>query len=109
MPILRYGQKQAGINGSGFTRVRHNPHSAANTLVAGGKTFHPFEDRYLTIPEMKALCGFPADYKFLTYDDARVRLGNSVMPPMAQAIGRQIADYLNLLNTDEVNPNIILS
>lgn len=52
--------------------------------------FHPDEPRYITVEEAKILQGFPPWFRV---DDYRI-VGNSVPPPMAEAVGRHVAALL---------------
>ena len=45
------------------------------------------------IDDVKVLCGFPRDYKLIKPETAQwARLGNAVMPPVMEAIARQIRE-----------------
>lgn len=51
--------------------------------------------RKFTIDEVKRLCSFPDDYKMAgAYNHQWARMGNSVPPLMAQAIGEAVRDVL---------------
>jgi DNA (cytosine-5)-methyltransferase 1 len=51
--------------------------------------------RRLTIPEVRRLCSFPDDYELVgTYEQRWARLGNSVPPLMARAVGAAVAEAL---------------
>lgn len=53
------------------------------------------ERRKLTIPEVRALCGFPDDFTVEgDYAEQWARFGNSVPPPMARAVGAALAPLL---------------
>lgn len=53
------------------------------------------ERRKLTIPEVRALCGFPDDFTVEgDYADRWARFGNSVCPPVARAVGEAVAGAL---------------
>lgn len=80
----------------------------SNTLRCGEIFYHPTEDRYLTPREYMRLHGYPDDY--LLKGPIRSRTGtvknldqhrqvaNSVPPPLAKAIGLQIARFLDEQN-----------
>ena len=54
---------------------------------AGACVMHPFEDRHMSIGELKDICSFPQDYKLLgSYRDKCERLGRSVPPNMMKNI-----------------------
>ncbi|MGH3088000.1 MAG: DNA cytosine methyltransferase [Rubrobacteraceae bacterium] len=81
-----------------FLRVaRHKP---ANTLRGGEIFFHPTEDRYLTPREYMRIHGYPDDYLLkgpirgrsgsYRYLDQHRQIANSVPPPVARVIAREI-------------------
>ncbi len=85
--------------GPGHCHQRVNGQRASRTITAAGSdtgwnndALHPDEDRALSIPEIKRLCGYPDDF-FIegSYKDRRARLGNSVPPPMAKAIAEHVS------------------
>lgn len=72
------------------------------TITAGFDSFtrgrygHPKADRALTPREAARLQGFPDNYVFEGNRwDVRLQIGNAVPPPLAAAIGRQIAKALS--------------
>jgi DNA (cytosine-5)-methyltransferase 1 len=80
----------------------------ANTLRCGEIFYHPLEDRYLTPREYMRIHGYPDDYKLIgpirsrsgsvrNLDQHRL-VANSVPPPVAHALARQISLYLDEQN-----------
>jgi len=77
----------------------------ANTLRCGEIFYHPTEDRYLTPREYMRIHGYPDEYRL--FGPIRSRTGtvrdldqhrqvaNSVPPPVANALARQIFTYLH--------------
>lgn len=76
----------------------------ANTLRCGEIFFHPIEDRYLTPREYMRIHGYPDDYilkgpirgrsgRVAKLDQYR-QVANSVPPPVAEAIAREIRRFL---------------
>lgn len=64
--------------------------NSTNTIRSGTS-----EPRKFTIGEIRRLCGFPDDYQLTgRYPEQWARLGNSVPPPMARAVGTALADLL---------------
>ena len=52
---------------------------------------HPDEDRFLGVEELKRVCGFPATFELVgSYEEQWARLGNSVPPPLMEAIARHV-------------------
>lgn len=75
----------------------------APTITAGFDSFtrgrygHPIRNRPLTPREAARLQGYPDDYAFYgTRADIRHQIGNSVPPPLAQAIGLEIMRSLRI-------------
>lgn len=77
----------------------------SNTLRCGEIFFHPTENRYLTPRECMRIHGYPDNY-FLKGPirsrtgtvrnlDQHRQIANSVPPPLAEIIGKQIMRYLN--------------
>jgi DNA (cytosine-5)-methyltransferase 1 len=69
------------------------------TVTAAGRPFRvgvvSGEPREFTIDEVKALCSFPADFELRgPIAEQHKRLGNSVPPLMARAIGRTLREML---------------
>lgn len=56
--------------------------------------WHPRENRRLGLEEAKALCGFPADYRFAVPAAAFSELARGVMPPVGDWLARQVAASL---------------
>ncbi|MDR2140577.1 MAG: DNA cytosine methyltransferase [Deltaproteobacteria bacterium] len=85
--------------------LRLNRNKPSNTLRCGEIFYHPTENRYLTPREYMRLHGY--DDNYLLRGPIRARTGtvnnldqhrqvaNSVPPPLAEAIGKQIKIYLN--------------
>lgn len=67
--------------------------TAGQSGAAG--VIHPDGTRKFTIAELRALCGFPADFVLTgTYAQQWERLGRAVPPPLMAAVGRQVAQAL---------------
>ena len=67
------------------------------TLVPGHSNFpvHPVEDRSITVREAATITGFPLDYKFIGSHTKRCEhVGNAVPPPLAEAIAKSCAEFL---------------
>jgi len=75
------------------------------TLRCGEIFFHPIEDRYLTPREYMRIHGYPDDYLLkgpvrgrsgrARHLDQHRQVANSVPPPVACAIAKEIASFLN--------------
>lgn len=86
-----------------YLRVHRNRPS--NTLRCGEIFYHPTEDRYLTPREYLLIHGYPRDYVLtgpirsrtgVVRDlDQHRQVANSVPPPLAAALAKQIYNYLN--------------
>lgn len=64
----------------------------AQTIIKTLPMYHPHEDRWLSIGEVKRLQTFPDTYAFSgSYHEQLARLGNAVPPKMMEAIARHIS------------------
>ena len=84
-------QKKPSWVGS-FHSYRLNPHEISPTMIKSVKHWDWREPRHLTIEESKILQGFPEWFEM--YENEYKFLGNSVCPPMAEAIGRHLVALL---------------
>lgn len=95
-PGQRLEQLYEQINGKGkkayFAFSRTHPLKPARTIAKDSAgLFHYLHDRTLAIGEYKRIASFPDNYKFVgSFSLALNRIGNSVPPLMAEAIGRHI-------------------
>ena len=99
VPMMKIGQTMADIikkdTHAQTKRIYPNkPCPTIGKMICGigfGAHIHPFEDRVLSIDEIKRVCSFPDDF-ILTgkYQEQKARLGNAVMPNMMKAIAEHI-------------------
>jgi len=69
--------------------------TATAAQVGAASVCHPTECRKFTATELKAICGFPADFELTgTPQQQRERMGRAVPPPMYMECGRVLAEYL---------------
>lgn len=77
---------QAGVKVSGrpgFQRQRIDPTVPAPTLTGGATLVHPTEDRYITVAESAALCGYPSGFKFVgSMVEQYKQVAQAVTPPV---------------------------
>jgi DNA (cytosine-5)-methyltransferase 1 len=97
----RPGQSVADFKGSGFTARRLEFDMPSSTLLRElpfhryPGTFHPIEDRGISIAEVKRIASFPDSFKMAgKYGDAASRIGNSVPPLFMRAIAGFVRDNL---------------
>lgn len=91
--------KQGDQSSKYFQLVRPDPRKPCPTITqtggqigAAGVT-HPNEPRKFTIPELKALCGFPPDFELVgSFSQQWERCGRAVPPLMMRAIARAVAE-----------------
>ena len=101
---LKPGQAGSDIMGKGsyFSLRRLKWDEPTGTVqqseakMASTNQIHPDENRRLTIPELKRVCGFPDDF-ILTGDYKKQweRLGRAVMPPLYANVGKSIKEVLD--------------
>ena len=85
--------------------LRLNRKKPSNTLRCGEIFYHPTEDRYLTPREYMRIHGYDDDYELrgpirsrtgsVKNLDQHRQVANSVPPPLAYAISKQIGRYIN--------------
>lgn len=69
--------------------------TATAAQVGAASVCHPTECRKFTAAELRSICGFPADFALTgTPQQQRERMGRAVTPPMYQACGLRLAEYL---------------
>jgi len=88
---------QGGIVGKLHSVRRLSLDHVAGTIVkseGNGAPYHPTEPRAISTAERKRLGGFRDDFQFPSREDATVLIGNSVPPPMSQAIGQHVMKLL---------------
>lgn len=89
----KYHPKGSFFNASKWPIGRPAP--TVTKMVPVGGILHPFENRHISINEVKKICSFPEDWKLGDdFKDAYARLGNAVMPKMMQAIAETIKTKL---------------
>jgi DNA-methyltransferase (dcm) len=89
-----------------FNLVRPDPDRPAPTMAAAwgssatlAVATHPTERRKFSIAELRRVCSFPDDFSLPgTYAQQWARLGNSVPPLMARAVGEALRDRVLLLS-----------
>lgn len=96
-------QKLIGLKQGGQAGFCTKPrwHQPCPTVMASGcthgnsGTFHPLENRLMSIEELKRLCSYPDDFKLVgDFSQQWERLGRSVPPLMMREIARTIAENI---------------
>ena len=93
----RYRQK-----GNDFSIIRARWDKPAPTIlktvrVGQAGLFHPDEDRFLGINEVKRVCSFPDDFLLDgSFEDQWGRLGNAVPPLLAKAVAESLKAQLEV-------------
>jgi DNA (cytosine-5)-methyltransferase 1 len=84
-----------------FSMVRSDPDKPSPTILGTHGRYAiacptvPHEPRRFTIPELRVVCGFPADFVLTgTYAQQWERLGRAVPPPMMRAVATVLRDGL---------------
>src|SRR3990167_7356319 len=104
IPQMKQGQSCDDIKkGKGHQtfRIFENKVCPTITKIIGGIGFgaliHPTENRVLSISEIKRVCSFPDNFKFIgKYQEQKARMGNAVMPKFMQAIAETIKNEILL-------------
>lgn len=93
--------KIGGLSDKFFSLVRPHLNKPVNTitatagLVGAASVAHPLDKRKFSLAELRALSSFPADFILTgTYSQRAERIGRSVPPYMARAIGETIRDKI---------------
>lgn len=108
--VLKFVFKmKQGQNGSNYIKGKHSQTlriyedrvCPTVTVMKAGIGFdgliHPYEDRVLSINELKKVCSFPDDFQLLgNYQEQKASLGNAVMPKQMYHIAKHIKE--NILN-----------
>lgn len=64
-------------------------------ITGGAHLIHPTEDRYLSVEEEAALCGYPRSFKFHgSVGKQYAQVAQAVMPPVAEYLARTVAGSL---------------
>jgi DNA (cytosine-5)-methyltransferase 1 len=93
LPLMRPGEggNKYHPKGSYFNSKRVSWNRPASTILTQPFLYHPFEDRVLSILEVKRLCSFPDDFKLAGTPTLQWKqLGNAVMPLQMKAIAETI-------------------
>lgn len=93
--------KELGLGESVFNLVKLNPYKPSPTITAtiGGKgsnAAHHWDNRRLTVRELKRIAGFRDDFDFSVVDENRARegIGRAVTPPVTKAIAEALKEVL---------------
>jgi DNA (cytosine-5)-methyltransferase 1 len=90
--------KYKGTTGGHFSTKKLHINKPSRTLtkseISVSGLLHPTKPRYLNAIELKRICSFPDDFKFINRKDLCERLGNSVMPLQMKAIAEVIKRQL---------------
>ena len=69
--------------------------TATGALRGAASVTHPTECRKMTPAELLSVCGFPADFQLVGTREQRCeRMGRAVTPPLYEAVGKRMAEYL---------------
>lgn len=109
IPKMKQGQCVADyLPGKHFQteRIYLNKVCPTITKVIGGIGFgsliHPFENRVLSINELKRVSTFPDNFKFIgKYQEQKARIGNAVMPKMMYHIAKTIKEKILLISAPD--------
>jgi DNA (cytosine-5)-methyltransferase 1 len=78
-------------------KFRIHPDKPSPTQPGGAVLFHHKEDRFLTIGEAAALCGYPADYEFVgSISNCYAQMGKAVLPNVGAHLAKDAARTIKL-------------
>ncbi len=82
-------------NGSGFSFIRLSMNKPSPVITTTHcQKFHPLENRALTPSELKRITTFPDNFKFLSFRDAEIRIGNSVPPNLMMNMAKYVKSII---------------
>lgn len=98
----RGGDGSDVIKGTSFNLKRLHDYKPSRTILKsigkpdssfGGGLIHPFENRHVSINELKRLDSIPDQFQFIgSYQDQWTRIGNSVPPLFMRSIAKHIRE-----------------
>lgn len=78
------------------------------TLTGSSTAFHPTQDRFLSVPECAALCGYPRDFKVLgSLGQQYAQLAQAVMPPVGAWLAHWVRFGLSRNTTAKPTVNLV--
>jgi site-specific DNA-cytosine methylase len=81
--------------GPSFLKLRLDNNNYAPTILGDFNYFHPTQNRFITITEMKALCGYPESYKFTQCTSKTLKeLVRAVLPGPGEYLARNVKQAL---------------
>jgi DNA (cytosine-5)-methyltransferase 1 len=97
----KFGKRAKTITlSTGRTRVQGRPSfqlrrlawdAPSFTLTGGAQMIHPVDDRYLSVAEYAALCGYPKGYEFLgTLSTRYAQVAQCVTPPVGRWLAGEV-------------------
>ena len=79
----------------GFLKRRLDPNRASQTILGGATYYHPDENRYITVPETKVLCGYPQEHVLVGSVGMQYQqVAQAVMPVVGDWLAGQVAAAL---------------
>jgi hypothetical protein len=92
---MQHGMNGRVVGRPPFAWKRLRKEGLSHVITGGPNFVHPKANRFLTVEEQAALCGYPKWYKFSGSPSAQYpQIGKAVMPPVAEYIARIVAEGL---------------
>ena len=89
------GKSQRVAGRPGFLTIRIDPKKPAPTLTGSCTKVHPWEDRFISVPEAAGVSGFDREFKFEgTVGIQYAQVAKGVMPPVAEYLASQAANAI---------------
>lgn len=74
-----------------FQRFRLDSDAPSCTLTGGANQIHPTKNRYITIEESAAICGYPRSFKFIgSVGNQYAQVAQAVMPPVGEYVAKMV-------------------
>lgn len=91
-PETRELNKMGHVKGRpAFGDFRMPVEGPVGTVIGGPHIFHPYEDRPISVPELRRLCGYPDGYEFVgKITHQYVQAARAVLPPAGRWLARNV-------------------
>lgn len=101
MHYVRGGESVSRYHAKGhwFGAMRASLGEPCPTITTCNMIAHPMGGRWLTTSELKACASFPQWFRFLSLNEAQLRIGNSVPPNLIKNVAKYVIELAGLNGT----------